>query len=39
LGAIVAISNPSSIKMLKPLLTATESVIVEPAVAFVNESR
>ena len=39
LGAILIITNPQAIKSLKPLLSATESVIVEPAVAFVNESR
>ena len=37
LGAILIITNPQAIKSLKPLLSATESVIVEPAVAFVNE--
>ena len=39
LGAVVALSNPSAIKMVKPLLSATESAIVTPAVAFVNGSR
>ena len=39
LGAVLIITNPQAIKALKPLLSATESVIVEPAVAFVNESR
>jgi len=39
LGAILIITNPQAIKSLKPLLSATESVIVAPAVAFVNESR
>ena len=39
LGAVVALSNPSAIRMLKPLLTTAESVIVAPAIAFVNGSR
>ena len=39
LGAVVTLSNPSAIKMVKPLLSATESAIVTPAVAFVNGSR
>jgi len=39
LGAVVAISNPSAIKNLKPLLSSTNSAIIAPAVAFVNESR
>ena len=39
LGAILIITNPQAIKSLKPLLSATESVIVAPAVAFLNESR
>ena len=38
LGAIVALSNPQAIKVLKPLLTGAEGVIVAPAVASVNES-
>jgi galactitol-specific phosphotransferase system IIC component len=39
LGAVVAISNPQSIKTLRPLLSSAESVIVAPAIAFVNGSR
>ena len=39
LGAIVAFTNPQAIRTLKPLLSSAESVIVAPAVAFVNESR
>ena len=39
LGAVVALSNPQAIKMLKPLITSSESAIVAPAVAFVNGSR
>ena len=38
LGVVVAISNPQSIKLLKPLLSSTESVIMQPAYAFVNGS-
>ena len=38
LGVVVAISNPQSIKALKPLLSSTESVIMQPAYAFVNGS-
>ena len=39
LGAVVAISNPSTIKNLKPLLSSVDSAIIAPAIAFVNESR
>ena len=40
LGVIVALSNPQAIKLVKPLLSGAESVIVSPAVAgFVNGSR
>ena len=39
LGAVVALSNPQAIKLIRPLLSSTESVIVAPAVAFVNGSR
>ena len=39
LGAVVALTNPQAIKTLRPLLSSTESAIVAPAVAFVNESR
>ena len=38
LGAVVALSNPQAIKMVKPLLSGAESVIVAPVVAFVNGS-
>ena len=38
LGAVVALSNPQAIKMVKPLLSSAESVIVAPVVAFVNGS-
>ena len=39
LGAIVALSNPQAIKMVRPLLSSVDSAIVAPAVAFVNGSR
>jgi hypothetical protein len=39
LGAVIALSNPQAIKMIRPLLSSAESVIVTPAVAFVNGSR
>ena len=39
LGAVLVITNPQSIKMIKPLLSSAESAIVRPVVAFVNESR
>ena len=39
LAAILVITNPQSIKTLRPLLSSTESAIISPAVAFVNESR
>ena len=39
LGAVVALTNPQAIKTIRPLLSSAESVIVSPAVAFVNESR
>ena len=39
LGAVVALSNPQAIKMIRPLLSSAESVIVAPVVAFVNGSR
>ena len=38
LGAVLIITNPQSIKTLRPLLTSAESAIVAPAVAFVNGS-
>ena len=38
LGAVVALSNPQAIKMIRPLLSSAESAIVAPAVAFVNGS-
>ena len=38
LGAVLIITNPQSIKTLRPLLSSAESAIVAPAVAFVNGS-
>ena len=39
LAAILVVTNPQSIKTLRPLISSTESAIISPAVAFVNESR
>ena len=39
LGAVLIVTNPQSIKMIKPLLSSAESAIVRPVVASVNESR
>ena len=39
LGAVLIITNPQSMKMIKPLLSSAESAIVRPVVASVNESR
>ena len=39
LGAIVALTNPQAVKLVSPLLSAAESAIVAPAVAFVDGSR
>ena len=38
LGAIIVLSNPQAIKIIRPLLSSAESAIVAPAVAFVNGS-
>ena len=38
LAAVLVITNPQSIKTLKPLISSTESAILSPAVAFVNGS-
>ena len=38
LGAVVALSNPQAIKLIKPLLSSADSAIVAPAVAFVDGS-
>ena len=39
LGAILILTNPQSMKMIKPLLSSAESAIIQPAVAFVDGSR
>lgn len=39
LGAVVALTNPSAIKNLNPLLSLTESAIMTPVISFVNGSR
>ncbi len=39
LGAIVVLSNPQSVKLVKPLLSSAGGAIVVPAVAFVDGSR
>jgi hypothetical protein len=39
LGTILITTNPQAIKTIKPLLSSTESAILSPVVAFVNESR
>jgi hypothetical protein len=38
LGAVLIITNPQSIKMIKPLLSSAESAILQPVVASVNGS-
>ena len=38
LGTIVALSSPQAIKAISPLLSSVESVIMQPAIAFVNGS-
>ena len=38
LGLVVAFTNPQAIKLVKPLISSTESAIVAPVVAFVNGS-
>ena len=39
LGAILIITNPQAIKVIRPLISSVESAIIQPAVAIVNESR
>ena len=39
LGAVLIITNPQSIKIIKPLISSADSVIMQPVVAFVNGSR
>ena len=38
LGAVVALSSPQAIKLVKPLLSAAEPAILSPVVSFVNGS-
>ena len=38
LGLIIAATNPQALKLVKPLISSTESAIVAPVVAFVNGS-
>ena len=37
-AAVVIISNPQAIKLVKPLFSAAESTIIRPAIAFVDGS-
>tara|TARA_Y100000592_G_scaffold94395_1_gene159093 strand:+ start:724 stop:1125 length:402 start_codon:yes stop_codon:yes gene_type:complete len=39
LAAVVVISNPQALKMIKPLFNSASSVTIQPVVAFVNGSR
>jgi fructosamine-3-kinase len=39
LAAILVITNPESLKTLRPLISLTEGATITPAVAVVNESR
>jgi hypothetical protein len=39
LGAVLIITNPQSMKIIKPLLSSADSAIMQPVVAFVNGSR
>ena len=39
LATILVVTNPQSIKTLRPLISSTESAIMAPVVASVNESR
>ena len=38
LGVVVALTNPQTLRLVKPLISSAESAIVAPAVAFVNGS-
>ena len=38
LGTVLILTNPQSVKMLRPLLSSAESAIIAPAVAYVNGS-
>tara|TARA_B100000085_G_scaffold154351_1_gene140154 strand:+ start:318 stop:722 length:405 start_codon:yes stop_codon:yes gene_type:complete len=39
LGAVLIITNPQAIKIIRPLISSAESAIIQPAVAIVDESR
>ena len=39
LAAVVVISNPQALRMIKPLFNSASSVTIQPLVAFVNGSR
>ena len=39
LGAILIITNPQSIKTLRPLLSSADSAIIQPVATLVNGSR
>ncbi len=39
LGTIVAMTNPQALKMVKPLISEAESVMIAPVIAFINGSR
>tara|TARA_Y100001937_G_scaffold21394_1_gene30135 strand:+ start:583 stop:984 length:402 start_codon:yes stop_codon:yes gene_type:complete len=39
LAAVVVISNPQALRMIKPLFNSASSVTIQPVVAFVNGSR
>ena len=38
LGAVLIITNPQAIKIIKPLLSSADSAIMQPVVAFVHGS-
>lgn len=38
MGVVIALTNPQTLRLIKPLLSSAESAIVAPAVAFVNGS-
>ena len=38
LGAVVALSSPQAVKLVKPLLSAAEPAILSPVVSLVNGS-
>ena len=38
LGAVVALSSPQAVKLVKPLISAAEPAIMDPVVSLVNGS-